>query len=186
MPPTIALAGDMPPLYTIKPERGPELQNLLERCDDYSRMNFGIPTGDADAQSQFIEGLQHVPPEHKHLMALDVDGTMTAAVDFLEGYPDATTGVIGLLVVAPDHRGHGLGAAILHAIASWLTTRGSHRLRLDCHVAENTAAVPLLHRLGFTEQSRQLIEVARGQTRTRVQWLAPLPLPTENPRPAAV
>lgn len=26
-------------------------------------MNFGIPKGSADAQSQFLEGLQHVPEE---------------------------------------------------------------------------------------------------------------------------
>lgn len=50
-------------ILALTPDDGPALHDLLERCDDYSRMNFGIPKGSADAQSQFLEGLQHVPEE---------------------------------------------------------------------------------------------------------------------------
>lgn len=161
---------------TLTPDDGPALQELLERCDDYSRLAFGMPTGAADAQSQFLEGLQYVPEERKHLMGCRIDGRLVAAADLLEGHPDAGTAALGLLVVDPEWRGRGLGTGILLGLGERLAGRGVKRMRVDCHVAENTRAVSLLQRLGFAESSREEISVAAAQTRTRVLWTADLPL----------
>ncbi|MER6029860.1 bifunctional GNAT family N-acetyltransferase/class I SAM-dependent methyltransferase [Streptomyces sp. NPDC001851] len=163
-------------VLALTPDDGPALQDLLQRCDDYSRLTFGIPTGAADAQSQFLEGLQHVPEERKHLVGCRVEGRLVAAADLLEGYPDARTAALGMLVIDPEWRGRGLGTGILLGLGTELAGRGVKRLRVDCHVAENTRAVGLLKRLGFTESSREEITVAAGQTRTRVLWTADLPL----------
>ncbi|MGW5280411.1 GNAT family N-acetyltransferase [Streptomyces collinus] len=160
----------------LTPDDGPALQELLERCDDYSRLAFGMPTGAADAQSQFLEGLQHVPEERKHLIGCRVDGRLVAAADLLEGHPDAGTAALGLLVVDPEWRARGLGTGILVSLGTQLAGRGVKRMRVDCHVAENTRAVSLLQRLGFAEFSREEISVTAEQTRTRVLWTADLPL----------
>ncbi|MEU7414299.1 MULTISPECIES: bifunctional GNAT family N-acetyltransferase/class I SAM-dependent methyltransferase [Streptomyces] len=173
-------------MVALTPDDGPALQDLLERCDDYSRLNFGIPTGAADAQSQFLEGLQHVPEQRKHLMGCHVDGRLVAAADLLEGHPDDRTAALGMLVVDPEWRDRGLGTAILLGLGSALSGRGVRRLRVDCHVSENTRAVPLLRRLGFAESSREVITVAAGQTRTRVLWTSGVPLRPRAEERAAV
>ncbi|MEU3829928.1 GNAT family N-acetyltransferase [Streptomyces sp. NPDC029080] len=173
-------------MVALTPDDGPALQDLLERCDDYSRLNFGIPTGAADAQSQFLEGLQHVPEQRKHLMGCHVDGRLVAAADLLEGHPDDRTAALGMLVVDPEWRDRGLGTAILLGLGSALAGRGVRRLRVDCHVSENTRAVPLLRRLGFAESSREVIAVAAGQTRTRVLWTSGVPLRPRAEERAAV
>ncbi|TNC23741.1 GNAT family N-acetyltransferase [Amycolatopsis alkalitolerans] len=160
----------------LESDDGPALQDLLERCDDYSRLSFGIPTGSADAQSQFLEGLQYVPEECKHLLGCYSGDRMVAAVDLLEQYPEHGTAVLGMVVVEPESRGRGLGTGILLGLSAELAGRGIGRLRVDCHVAENTEAVRWLERLGFEELSRAEITVAAGQTRTRVLWMAELPL----------
>ena len=51
-------------------EDGPALQRLLERCSDYAEVSFGIPTGAADAQSQFLEGLDRVAADQKYLLGV--------------------------------------------------------------------------------------------------------------------
>ncbi|AXB42774.1 GNAT family N-acetyltransferase [Amycolatopsis albispora] len=112
---------------------------------------------------------------------MTVDGRLVAAADLLEGYPDARTAVLGMLVVDPDRRGQGLGTGLLLGLGAELAGRDIERMRVDCHVAENARAVTLLARLGFTEVSREEITVAAGQNRTRVLWAAGLPLRVQPP-----
>ncbi|MGA5822858.1 GNAT family N-acetyltransferase [Kitasatospora sp. NPDC094028] len=157
-------------------DSGGALQGLMEACDDYARVTFGLPTGAADAQSQFLEGLQYVPEADKHLLGVWSGTALVAAIDFLSGYPTPAEGVVGMLLVHPGYRRRGLGTRLLRGAADHLAAqRGATRLRVDCHVAENTGGGAFLRATGLTELSREVIVVQSGERRTRVLWTTALP-----------
>ena len=64
------------------------------------------------------------------------------------------------LCVKPDLRGHGLGTALLSAIAAEARLRGYPAVRLDV-VDSNTRARALYRRLGFVETQSQSIGLLR-------------------------
>jgi GNAT superfamily N-acetyltransferase len=89
--------------------------------------------------------------------------TDVAVIAYRDGVPVGTGGGFGDLpgfvhVVAmwtdPAHRGHGVGAAVLDALAAWADERG-FRLHLDVNTA-NDGARALYERSGY---------VATGETR---------------------
>jgi len=63
-----------------------------------------------------------------------------------DGDPEA--GYLISLWVAPEARGRGVGAALVHAVVAWATAQGLRRLFLDVG-ARNQAAQALYQRLGF-------------------------------------
>lgn len=168
------------PGHRVEPlgfESGDALQALMEACDDYARVTFGLPTGAADAQSQFLEGLQYVPESDKHLLGVWSDSVLVAAIDFLAGYPTAAEGAVGMLLVHPGYRRRRLGTRLLRGAADYLAEqRGATRLRVDCHVAENTGGGAFLRATGLTELSRETVTVQSGERRTRVLWTTAVPL----------
>ena len=56
-----------------------------------------------------------------------------------EGDPDGSTAVLSALYVSPDHRGQGIGAALLKAVARELAARGFTLLRVDVLTANRPA-----------------------------------------------
>jgi GNAT superfamily N-acetyltransferase len=64
-------------------------------------------------------------------------------------------GYLGLMYVAPDHRGRGVNQKIVQALKSWCRERGVTELRLDVYDG-NVAAIRAYEKEGF---SRHLIEM---------------------------
>jgi [ribosomal protein S18]-alanine N-acetyltransferase len=67
------------------------------------------------------------------------------------------------LGVAPDHRRHGIGSALLGAIAADAGRRGARRLFLEV-AADNTAARALYGAFGFLQVGRRRNYYRRGTT----------------------
>jgi len=76
------------------------------------------------------------------------DGQPVGMIDLVRGYPEPDIWYLGLIFLAPHHRGRGTGTALLKAIADWAASGGADRLRLGV-LAGNPDAHRLYERLGF-------------------------------------
>ncbi len=74
--------------------------------------------------------------------------------------PDSSWLHIGLLFVAPDHRGRGVGRALVEAAVEWCCATDVTRIRL---AAPDAAAKEFYERLGFTAPGGLLEYDLRGR-----------------------
>ena len=135
-----------------------ELQELLERCADFEVMVTGSPP-DAHAAADL---LVEVPPDHalrdKLVIGVWTDQGLTAAIDLLRDFPDPHAWYLGLLVVAPEARAQGLGAAIVAALRDWIVAQGGWTIRLIVQ-EQNPAAHRFWIRQGFVEVGTSVQEL---------------------------
>ena len=94
-----------------------------------------------------IEGRDHFTPA-----ARDQGGVLcgVAAFQLVADVAD-----LNRVVVAPGHRGHGLGRALLLAGLRWAADRGAERMLLEVEWA-NEPALALYRGLGFVEISHRV------------------------------
>lgn len=151
--PVPAIAG-----YTLRyltPEDGPQAQALCERAADYLEMIMGLPPGPAEAQSLYLA----VPPgkdgSDKALLGIFDGETLIGAVDAVRDYPEPGEWWLGLLLLDPEHRGQGIGAATLRAFSEWTAMMGARGVRLGV-VEQNARALAFWRRHGFIELERRL------------------------------
>ena len=107
-----------------------ELQELLERCEDFEVLVTGHPPDPHAAADLLIE----VPPDHplrdKFVIGVWTDDGLTAAIDVLRDFPEPHVWYLGLLLVAPEARGSGLGARIVEALKTWIRSHDGRTIRL--------------------------------------------------------
>jgi len=111
--------------------------------------------GDLDfvADSVDREGWRHLKRDVERCWRFEPDGCFMAEVDgkrvghvFSVCY--GQVGWIGLLIVNPESRGRGIGAALMQRAIDYLRERGVETIRLEAV----EKAVPLYRRLGFGEE----------------------------------
>ena len=71
-----------------------------------------------------------------------------AVLDFIWGYPEENTGFIGLLMVAADGQGKGIGKKLFRHIRKAARENGLEKLRLGCY-ASNEPARNFWEKQGF-------------------------------------
>jgi len=147
-----------------------KLQELFEQCHEYAEVTFGLPVGEADALSQYFEGLQYCPPAHKFLIGVWGGGRLFAAADFLAHFPTPDSGAIALLIVNPDSRRMGIGRYLLASIEASLISSGVRRVRFDGHVQENVVGERFLRSTGWSPEPGVPQIVGDGQLRTHILW----------------
>ncbi len=94
----------------------------------------------------------------------DATGRMFCVIDAISDYPEAGTWVLGLLLVAPEHRGKGLGREIVGKFAAWT---GARRLRLGVQTT-NVSGRAFWDRLGFRTIERVMQPLSAGVFETDV------------------
>lgn len=103
------------------------------------------------------EDITALPPgkslESKTFFAIYENGKCIAVIDFIEGYPDETTGYLGLFVLDANRHGHGLGTRILNKIEETAKTQGFQYLQLGCYEA-NARGFFFWSKMGFQEIRR--------------------------------
>ena len=107
-----------------------ELQVLLERAADFELLVTGTPPGPHAAEDLLIEVPDGHPMRDKLVIGVWTERGLTAAVDVLRHFPEEHAWYLGLLLVAPDSRGDGLGAQIVAGIVEWVRRNGGHSIRL--------------------------------------------------------
>jgi ribosomal protein S18 acetylase RimI-like enzyme len=130
-----------------------ELFEFMTRCTAFFEMVEGRKPGRGDAALLLVERPDAVAPEHKLLVGLRTPQGLAGVLDLLLGYPDDKTWYIGLLILDPNKRGAGLGAAVYSATQQWAAQRGARRIQLIVQ-EQNPSALKFWQAMGFREIGR--------------------------------
>lgn len=101
------------------------------------------------------------------LVVAEDEGRLVAAgyarVEAAKPFADhAEYAYLGFMFVAPDHRGQGINARVLGALAALVRARGIHELRLEVY-AENAPAIRAYEKYGFAPLLLQMrMEIPDG------------------------
>jgi GNAT superfamily N-acetyltransferase len=126
-----------------------ELQRVLEAAPDYLERVGGAPPGAALAQATYTALPRGKSYDDKFVFGIDVEGRMVGCVDLIRGYPEPTTALIGLLLVAEPFQRRGIGAAAYRAIENFVRSwRVCTRMRIAV-LRTNDRVLPFWTALGF-------------------------------------
>lgn len=127
---------------------------MCRRLVDFPLAAWRTPEEIIEADRRMIEAFFLTPPDGQALLVAELDGAR-AGIAFLETPTDYFTrrshAHLGVLCVAREHEGHGVGRALLDACVAWAKARGSDRLTLSAMV-NNSRARALYARHGFGEE----------------------------------
>jgi RimJ/RimL family protein N-acetyltransferase len=137
----------------------PRLQELCESCADYYHLMTGAPVHPSEASSLYTLRPETAGQHDKFLIAVWRGTRMIGALDVYRHYPAARQAWIGLLLLHPEFRGHGLGAEMINWVLTWAKQQGCDRVRVG--VAEdNQRALEVLDRLGFVATDERILRVS--------------------------
>lgn len=138
----------------LAPPDLPALQALFTRGADYFEIMTGAPPGPDEAERAFVGGPPSKAVSDKHTVGVfDGGGTLVGVLDAIPDFPADGTCTVGMLLLDPAVRGHGLGAAVLAAFEAWAARRGARRIRTAL-VTHHAPGLRFLQRAGYEEVSR--------------------------------
>lgn len=124
------------------------IAELLSKCHDYFQMVSGRKPNQEDI-SDFFNSL---PPnktlDEKCSLGLYQNNKLEGVVDIILGYPEPTIAYLGLLLINPKQRGHGLGKQIHSMLSEWLENNGITTIRLGV-LESNHRAIRFWEQIGY-------------------------------------
>lgn len=119
-----------------------------------------VPT--LDEEREFIRS--HLEPANSTLLVASMDGVVVGVIDLVGGTraEEAHAGTFGLSVDR-EHRGRGVGTALIEALMAWAPEHGITRIQAWAW-ANNPGAIALYERLGFEREAlcRRAV-ISRGE-----------------------
>ena len=76
----------------------------------------------------------------KYFFGLYDGGALIAAIDLIDGYPEADVAYLGWLILSSERQGRGEGTAIVQELTDFLRKQGFRALRLACVVGNPQSA----------------------------------------------
>ncbi|PTL77086.1 GNAT family N-acetyltransferase [Vitiosangium sp. GDMCC 1.1324] len=149
----------------VSEEDAPIIRKLGERCLEHIELHYGSPP---DPSQMIRELLSDLPPNKAlgdkfGMGVFDGAGRLVGAIDVIRDYPEPREWYLGLLVLDPHHRNHGLGAKLMAALTQWLRQREAVYLRLA--VSEhNEGGQRFWARMGFEPVKQVIAEFGNKQS----------------------
>ncbi|MEQ9236931.1 GNAT family N-acetyltransferase [Coleofasciculus sp. E2-BRE-01] len=142
------------PDYTVirlSDQDSDRLQALFERCTDFFELTAGQPPEPTAARSEFTDVPVGKTPEDLHFFGLcDSQNCLVGTIIAVQQYPDNQTWWIGMMLLAPSHRGQGIGKAFYQGFEGWLGQQGIQAVELLA-IAANAQGRAFWQSLGFVE-----------------------------------
>jgi ribosomal protein S18 acetylase RimI-like enzyme len=133
----------------LEPEQVEPLQRLIERCADFTQLVEGEGVSPQAAQDIFRSVPEGRSIRDKFVYGvLDQKGTIEGVLEGIRHYPDDSTWWIGLLLLAPETRGHGLGQKVIQAFSEYVDANQGAAIMLGV-VEQNRAAYRFWQQQGF-------------------------------------
>jgi len=125
------------------------LQALYEKCLDYMLLVDGHPAGPNAGEKEFYNVPPGKSPDDKFMFGIiNHEGELVGLLDVLQGYPEATTWWIGLLLMVPEARSQGIGLKTVEGLAEFARSNGGRAIMLGV-VEENGRAYKFWTKVGF-------------------------------------
>jgi len=140
--------------FRVKPLR-PEtdsaaIDDFSQRCADYTLMLTGEPPNHDSGAAFFAAVPDGKTREHMLKFGVfDSAGSLVGLLDIARDHPAQGTWYIGLLLIDPNIRGQGIGAAVMRGVRAEAARGGASRLVLSV-VMENERALKFWKSQGFT------------------------------------
>jgi GNAT superfamily N-acetyltransferase len=135
-------------LKLLNLDDAPALQDLLERCADFSQLVEGEPPSAHAAQDMLTD----LPPgkslADKFLFGIFREDILVGVLDAVRDYPQNGVWWLGLLLLDPAQRGRGAGVQALNVFAGLASKQGAQALMLGV-VEENQSGLRFWRRMGF-------------------------------------
>ncbi len=145
------------PGYTVRPLTQPDeasLQALLERCADYCQLITGAPPKPSAAAALLVD----LPPgktlADKCVLGLEIGVELIGVLDTVRDYPQPAEWALGLLLLDPRYRSHGLGRQVYQRYEAWAAQAGARHIRLGV-CEQNGRAYQFWQRLAFDTVEKQ-------------------------------
>ena len=126
------------------------VRHLFDRAADYLDLETGEGPSDAHVAEFFAPAPFVTDPSDALKLGLFSGGRLDAIADLAFGFPERADSFIGLLLIAADRRGHGLGHLFVDHIVE--VARARHAPRLFAAVLDaNPKARAFWEREGFVQ-----------------------------------
>jgi ribosomal protein S18 acetylase RimI-like enzyme len=149
----------------VSEEDTPLLRNLGERCLEHLELHYGSPP---DPDQMIRELLTDLPPgkalaDKFGMGVFNRSGRLVGGIDVIRDFPEPREWYLGLLVLDPKYRNHGLGPKLLAALEHWLQGQGAAYLRLAAS-EHNEAGRRFWTRSGFETVKQVIAEFGNKQS----------------------
>ncbi|HLL83711.1 MAG TPA: GNAT family N-acetyltransferase [Longimicrobium sp.] len=128
----------------------PRLQAVFEATPDHFAVVAGQAATPESAAHELRESAAR-PGREVALISL-ADGTDAGALGWWAAHPEPDVALLGMILVAPAHRGAGVAREALSALEARLAAQGIRRLR-TAFQRRRLAIHPVVKALGFAEMS---------------------------------
>jgi GNAT superfamily N-acetyltransferase len=134
----------------LRPDDAVRLQALFDVCADYALIVDGEPFSPTAAEEEFTAGPPGKALDDKFVYGLvDPHGEIAGLLEGMRDYPEPGVWWIGLLLLAPEVRGQGVGRRLIEGFIEYARLQGAVRLMLGV-VEENRAAYRFWEQMEFT------------------------------------
>ena len=124
---------ELPPSHhrvrDILPSDEPGLLRLFEASEDYFVAATGLPAAPGDVQSLYYGLPEGADVRDKQILVVeDPAGELIGLVDLVLHYPAPDACAVGLFLLRPDARRHGIGSALTAALLARASAGGVRRI----------------------------------------------------------
>lgn len=137
--------------YTTRPLTPPDLphlQRLFETASDYFEIATGTGPAPDEAPRAFVAGPPTKAVDDKRVIGVFAGSELIGVLDAITDWPAPGDWTMGMLLLAPAHRGGGLGSAVLAAYEAWARRAGAARFRTAI-VSHHAPGIRFLERHGY-------------------------------------
>ncbi|MBD2770606.1 GNAT family N-acetyltransferase [Iningainema tapete] len=146
---TFALALSGYRVKNLEPEDAEVLQQLYEQCTEFAYLTEGQPPSPTAARDEFVAVPEGKTTQDKYMFGLfDANNVLLGMIESIRHYPDNETWWIGLMMLAPEWRGKGLGSEFYRAFERWVAAHGARHISL-CVLEANEQGLSFWRKIGF-------------------------------------
>jgi RimJ/RimL family protein N-acetyltransferase len=123
--------------------------DLCAKCTDYYALKGGGPPTFEDVNEIFDSLPEGKGYEDKFVLGIFTqDGALVGIVDLVRDYPAYGEWMIGLILIDPELRSHGLGTHVHEALCAWAVESGAKSFRIGV-IRGNETGIRFWQNLGY-------------------------------------